>query len=717
MIPLLLAVGLLAQQRDTATFLDPRARELVTRARAARAAQAAGFLAYTAVAKQRIYLGLRALRRDRVFYHSEVAARVHWHRAGRDSIEMLGAREGIPIALPHDGVPEDVRGDAPDLLWDPAADRMSFGNGNGVSVHHPLSDSAGADYQFRTGDTTTITLPSGSVIEIYELKVIPRRADPRLMAGSIWIESRGYSMVRALFQLARPWDLELDLDSEARGEVNRHLPGFLTPIRGELKFASVEFALWQNRWWVPRLQSLDGVGTAGAFATFPVRFETAFSDYVVDADTTERVPPPPPPPLDSAAADSLHRACRADSLGTATCQCDWDWGKERHTCRPVTVILPADTLALLSSPDLPPSFVSDQTALATRADLEDILSGIQGLPTIGLDREPRVQALLRGPGLLRYNRVEALSLGARATVPIGGMTADGTLRVATSDGQPDLDAGLTRKTQDLTARFDAYRRISGVDPDAKSLGFGNSLEALVLGRDDGDYFRAAGAEFTVQPAVSEAPSYEWRLYAEHQFTAPLGTEQSLAHWFDRGTLFRPAIAATRADEIGSTLRLRGDLPLAQGRAGLGGNVVMDLAVGTYGFGRLALTGRATTPLPGSLQGAVEVSGGASAGTVPLQSHWFLGGPTTVRGYGGNAMNGTAFWRARAEVAFGIPGARLAAFSDAGWAGTGRDAFTSRPLISTGIGASFLDGLFRIDLARGLTRGGGTRLELYTDAVL
>jgi len=297
------------------------------------------------------------------------------------------------------------------------------------------------------------------------------------------------------------------------------------------------------------------------------------------------------------------------------------------------------------------------------------------------------------------------------------VTAGATARIATSDGQPDLDLGVTRKTQDLTARFGAYRRLSGVDPDAKSLGFGNSIQALALGRDDGDYFRAAGVDVTVVPAVADAPSYEWRLYAEHQFTAPLGTEQSLAHWFDRGTRFRPVIAADRADEVGSSLRLRGDLPLAQGRAELGGDVNMELAVGTYAFGRLSLTGRATTPLPGSLQGGVEVAGGASAGTVPGQSRWYLGGPTTVRGYGGNAMNGAAFWRARADVAFGIPGARLAAFSDAGWAGPGRDAFTGRPLFSVGVGASFLDGLFRIDLARGLTRGGGTRLELYTDAVL
>ena len=709
MLPVLLAVGLLAQHPDTATYLDAGARQLVARGRAARDSQAAGLLAYSAIAKQRIYLGFRALRRDRVFYHSETAARIYWHRSGNDSIVMLGAREGIPIALPHDGVPEDVRSDAPDLLWDPRSSRMSFGSGLDVFVHHPLGDSAEADYRYQSGDTTLITLPNGDQIQLLELKVIPRRPDPHLMAGSVWLEAKGYSLVRALFQLARPWDLDLDLDSGSRGDVNQHLPGFLTPIRGELKYASIEFAIWQNHWWVPRLKSLDGVGTLGSLGTFPLRFETAYSDYDLAGDTTERRPPPRIA-LDSATSDSLWKLCNADSTGTATCQC------AKRDCRPVTVVLPADTLALLSSPDLPPSFVTDQAALATRADLDNILAALHVLPMPGADDGARLRTLWQAPGLLRYNRIEALSLGARADLPLGPLAFDGTLRVATATGQPDLDVGITRETRDLTARFGAYRRLTAVDPDARSLGFGNSAQALLLGRDDGDYFRAAGVDVDVRPAVTESQSFEWRLYAEHQFTAPFGTDASLGHFLDHDTRFRPAIAANRADEIGSTLRLRGDLPLNNGRAELGGNVDLDLAVGTYGFGRLTLTGRATAPLPGPFQGAVEVSGGASDGQVPQQSRWYLGGATTVRGYDGNAMNGTAFWRTRAEVAFGIPGARLAAFSDGGWAGTGRYAFTQQPLISAGLGASFLDGLFRIDLARAL-RNHSWRLELYTDAVL
>src|SRR5690242_7076651 len=127
MLPLFLAVGLvtLPQTPDTATYLDATARVLVERARAARRDQAAGILAYSATAKQLIYFGIPALRRDRVFYHSETAARVRWHRIGHDSVEVLGAREGIPIALPHDEVPDDIRHDAPDMLWHPSSDRMS----------------------------------------------------------------------------------------------------------------------------------------------------------------------------------------------------------------------------------------------------------------------------------------------------------------------------------------------------------------------------------------------------------------------------------------------------------------------------------------------------------------------------------------------------------------------------------------------------------------
>jgi hypothetical protein len=41
----------------------------------------------------------------------------------------------------------------------------------------------------------------------------------------------------------------------------------------------------------------------------------------------------------------------------------------------------------------------------------------------------------------------------------------------------------------------------------------------------------------------------------------------------------------------------------------------------------------------------------------------------------------------------------------------------RPLYAVGVGASFLDGILRVDLARGLAAPKGWRVDLYVDAIL
>jgi hypothetical protein len=59
--------------------------------------------------------------------------------------------------------------------------------------------------------------------------------------------------------------------------------------------------------------------------------------------------------------------------------------------------------------------------------------------------------------------------------------------------------------------------------------------------------------------------------------------------------------------------------------------------------------------------------------------------------------------------------RPVVFFDAGWAGA-RDAFgEGRVLRGAGGGLSFLDGIFRLDIARNLARGGGWRTDLYFEA--
>jgi hypothetical protein len=64
-----------------------------------------------------------------------------------------------------------------------------------------------------------------------------------------------------------------------------------------------------------------------------------------------------------------------------------------------------------------------------------------------------------------------------------------------------------------------------------------------------------------------------------------------------------------------------------------------------------------------------------------------------------------------------PGARIVVFSDAGWAGTRDDVDLDPPLLSAGVGASFLDGLVRVDLARALREPTGWRVDLYLDGLM
>jgi hypothetical protein len=61
--------------------------------------------------------------------------------------------------------------------------------------------------------------------------------------------------------------------------------------------------------------------------------------------------------------------------------------------------------------------------------------------------------------------------------------------------------------------------------------------------------------------------------------------------------------------------------------------------------------------------------------------------------------------------------RAILFLDFGWAGERADLTATRPTGGAGLGASFMDGLFRIDLARGVVRSNAWRIYFHLDALL
>jgi Omp85 superfamily domain len=697
---LVTAVLAVQQPGDSSAYLDATARRLVAEARQRRETIDRSITGYRARMRERIGVGIRALRRDRMLYRRELTVQIDWQRDSVTRIDVVGAREAVPAAIPKPKLPDDLKSDAGDYAFDPADDRLSVGFGENdersaadtardstrhhhdITFSHPLAPGSEKDYRFATGDSSVVVFPDGREIRLRELRIIPRRLDFRLMAGSFWIDETSHAVVRALIRPSRPFDFEEDVEDQS----GDHIPGFLKPIRGEVRYLTIDYGLWNGRWWLPRLIAMDAVATAGSFLQMPMQYERVYDDYEVRGDTTARLAPRPPPLRE-----------RGDTVSRAR----------------FTVHIPTDTAAVINSAELPPPFGSAHDTLVSEGELQDLTQGLGALPQAPWQfhaRPPRW-------GLARYNRIEGLALGARGELDLGRLTATGTAMIATTDGHPDLQASVLRETGNARIRLTAYHRLAAVDPNARSLSIGNSLNALVLGRDDGDYFRATGAELTIMPAVTLAQRFELRVYAERQRDAMKRTDFSFPHAFHADHLFRPNILADSADQLGASLTLRTQRGIDPDRPQWTSDVTLDGGVGTYRFGRVSGTLRVTAPLGPRLATGFEMAGGVADGVVPIQSYWYLGGPGTVRGYGGNAASGDAFWRARLELANRWPAARGVLFVDVGRAGPRDHLSLTRPLTGVGIGASFIDGLVRFDLTRAVRAPTGWRLDLYTDATL
>jgi hypothetical protein len=704
----------LAPQDTSGAYLDASARELVQRAREHRGAMDAAIRSYSTLVKERVSVGLKALRRDRLMVAQDEVARISWHRDGATRVDVLGARQSAPMFMHGFSIPDDVRRPG-DVVFEPTDDRLRLGFIDTSFVRHPLAPGSEAWYRFASGDTTVIRLPDGRSLRLLEVRVIPRQEDVHLLRGSIWIDAASAGLVRGLFRLAADFDLERDADPEDRNDV-KDVPGVLKPIKASLRFLTIEYGLVGFRWWMPRLVAVEGTASVGSLASFPVRYERIYSEYEVEGDTVaSRLAAVPDP-------RHIRPAVCHDTPKGPRCDC------HESDCRVFDVRLPADTLALLTSPALPPAPVSAYDELVTEAQIEDLANRLGLLPSQPWKLDPpSLHWGLGRSGLARFNRVEGLSLGARADLDFGPLSADLTGRLGVAPAPagearavrltPDVVAGATRATLRSSYRLAAYRRLEVMDPAGRALGFGNSFNALFFGRDDGDYFRALGLDLTRHAAAGTDEHVVWRLFAERQRAVPVNTEWNLRRLFGAGPTFRPNLQAQPADEAGAEISLRWSRGVDAGAPSYGLLLSADGAAGTFDYARPGATVQLGFPLPFGLITSTEAAAGTSFGTVPLQRSWFLGGPATLRGYPGDALAGAAYWRSRAELATSLPAARLALFGDAGWAGPRTGFRTGRPLFSAGVGASFLDGYIRLDLARALRPPTGWRLDLYLDALL
>jgi hemolysin activation/secretion protein len=243
------------------------------------------------------------------------------------------------------------------------------------------------------------------------------------------------------------------------------------------------------------------------------------------------------------------------------------------------------------------------------------------------------------------------------------------------------------------------------------------LPAFLYGRDEGFYYRTYGFELG-ERREQRRGALEYRLFVERQWTAgdsDVVNTFSLGRAFS-GNKFRDNLLAEPGSYTGvsaSWSRLILDRP--QGTR-LTSVTRLEAATGTFEYARGSVEATASRPL-GAFAAALTGSIGSSAGRVPSQRGFAVGGLRTVRGQLPGTQFGNAYWFSRAEVGTRMGAFRPVAFFDVGWAGS-RNAFGKiQPQRGAGFGFGALDGLLRFDVARGLYPSKGWRLDLYLDAPL
>jgi hypothetical protein len=716
-----------AQAPDTAAipgdaFLDETARDLVREARARRGMVDMRISAYETRALERMSVRLGTPLGDRLMFRRETASDIAWTR---DSvhIHVRGAREVMPFARAAPQIPQDITSYMPSLAFDPVESEMLM-RLESTSLGHPLAAGAERNYRYSSGDSTVITLPDGRTVRLRELRILPRRASPQLISGSFWLDAATHAVVQAYFRPAARFE-----ESNA-----------LISASAEFDYIAIDYGLWDLQWWLPRIVAAQGVLRV-AGRRLPIAYERRYTDYSVTGDPAAQVfaadsaaTPLCRPrvgmvihlqvgetPLDTMTAETAAREeARVDSVRQARRAERVERGEAQDTTRQCDrrfVVTRNDHPELLASDLLPPDIYAGEAAVVDAGELRAIAERMRSIPTppwqLGA---PRLEWPLNRPGMLRYNRVEGLSLGARATVDFARASADAGLRVGTASGEIGAEVGLGRSGTRIDSRLAAYRRLDAVDVAADPFGMRSTLSTLLLGRDDNDYFRATGAELLLRPPVVRPQWYQLRLFAERQRAVGTETDFSVARLFDSNRDMRPNVAAAGADQLGATLRLTTWRGLNPAAFRWGAELELHGEAGDYEFVRPALRLRASTPLFAGLTLGGEAAGGSAFGDPPLQRHWMLGGVGTLRGFDAGVLRGESFWHGRAELGYGLTFARLIAFTDAGWAGPRTDFSSGRALSSVGAGIGLLDGMLRFDVAR--ARQTGTwKLHLHVNSVM
>ena len=722
-------------------FWDPVAKDLILRARVARLTQDSLLVSYDARTYQRfsVGMGLRAFGRERVLMRHEDVSNVKWHRKYGAFVEVKGSRTALPVATEDEKSENVDMARYPPIPYYPGREDLWIGSGlakaevNERELVHPIAEGSEAYYTFETGDSVIMTLPDQRRITLREIRVEARSPRWNLAVGSFWFDQSSAHLVRAIYRLSVAIDIwAMDETKQDMNDVPMLVKPLLTPLKVGVDAISLEYGLYNQRFWLPRLQVLEANAQVSLMRV-PVQMEQRFRYNQVNG--LDSIPAMRTPPVRYAYVRDSLRRMGVDSVTRAKLMKDFLAARDtaRRTQRTadcaagetytqtrtryngtlaVAVQLPCDSTKLSTSSEFTGSLFEAGESVFGTGEIDELKKALDfNLQAGWMPQKPVTEW---GLSYTRFNRVEGFSTGLQTSVTLGrGYTTMVGARGSWADRQVNGDLSLERSNGRSTMRGTLFRRLAVASDFGSPLSFGAGLASLLYAGDEGFYYRAWGGELTgVVPRFGRT---EWRVFAEQQWSAPMNT---------RFTLFRgaqddrvlPNIAADQAVQYGASVRMQKGWGLDPRGFRANADVRAEGAAGDFEYGRGLLDLTVSHGMPFGTQLAITSSAGGTAGTAPAQRGFQLGGLQTVRGLRPGTMRGDAFWMGRGELALTRRAVKPVVFGDVGWAGDRKNfSAPGRPMSGVGVGASILDGMIRFDVARGLYPQKALRIDLSVEA--
>lgn len=683
-------------------YSSPAVQHLVERAMARRRAADSAVADYGARIHYRLTVGLGRRRWAQVPATAveEQVADIQWQRPNDLRVDVVGRR-----ALARSDLRLSSVWDRPWFVPRAVDDSVRIFSDEfpATGALHPLALGAPEWYRYELTGGLSVAPGRGGTLRLLQVQVTPRRTGPALVAGEMWIDSASAEVVRLAFRYVgtglwvRP-DGAAGSDSASARRINS-IANRIVSIDADL-----EYGLQDGRYWMPYRQVIAGRVQIPLVrdVVIPFRAVTTFDDFEINTGRPiafELPLAPAHPDSQEARREARRDSLRAERRGERASDSlrSWNyadrWAGGRYELhRPSNEVLGrfrewTDSLSLRSDPaDLARAreVESDLARLA-----ESLPDSVTGLPSRGLGYERLTDAV-------RYDRAQGLSLGLGYRLQVPGLAFTGvhtTVRYGFSDERVTGRLSVVRDAPDGRLTLSGYRDVVNVDPFAPAPGFGNTLNALFVSHDDGDYALAHGGTAMYETGIGT------------------GLELAVGARYERQTSVARAAKSEVNDFLGGAGLFPLNPPVDEGRFGAGfvrlsgvgsrrWQATVDV-LGGNGTTTARVYGEVRQDFGGSRGVTVRLKSGVATSPTLRQSAFRLGGTGTVRGHAYAEHRGQAFWAAQVDIAPVRGRLRPVLFVDAGQAGGAGDLFERRVLAGIGAGISLFSGIVRLDLSRSL----------------